>query len=80
MISDWTKHLKDADKTRFKNSIYGSKAVLERLDDLLTEYEKDLVRTEVDYNSPNWDYRQADANGYRRCLQKIKTLINLDQG
>lgn len=80
MISDWTKHLQGTDKERFKNSVYGSKSVLERLDELLTEYEKDLARGEIDYDKPNWEYRQADANGYRRCIQKIKTLINLDQG
>ena len=79
MISDWTKHLKAEEKERFRNSVYGSKTVLDRLDDLLSEYEQDLEKTEVDYNSPNWDYRQADANGYRRCLKKIKQLITLDQ-
>jgi hypothetical protein len=80
VISDWTKNLKAEEKERFKNSVYGSKLVLDRLDELLLEYEHDLEKGEIDYNSPNWDYRQADANGYRRCLKKIRTLITLDQG
>ena len=79
MISAWTKHLADPkDKEQFKNSILGSKTVLNRLSALLNEEENDLIQTENDYDNLNWAYRQADINGYRRCLRKIQKLINLD--
>jgi hypothetical protein len=84
MISAWTKHLKTEDeKTRFRNSVYGSKLVLERLQELLKEVEEDLNKTELSaeiYDIPNWDYRQADMNGFRRCLNIVNKIITLDQG
>jgi hypothetical protein len=79
MISAWTKHLSDPkDKEQFKNSILGSKSVLNRLKALLDEQEAELIKNENDYDNPNWAYRQADVNGYRRCLRSITTLITLD--
>lgn len=82
MISAWTKHLKTEDeKTGFKNQVLGSKQVLKRLQELLKEIEDDLTKTELDtkiYDIPNWDYRQADTNGFRRCLRTINKLIILE--
>jgi hypothetical protein len=83
MITAWTKHLKtEEEKERFKNSVLGSKTVLRRLQELLDEVEDDLDKTELNtkiYDIPNWDYRQADMNGFRRCLRTIRSIINLDQ-
>jgi len=31
------------------------------------------------YDSPNWEMRQADAVGYGRCLEEIKALLNYTQ-
>jgi len=82
MISAWTKHLKTEDeKARFKNSVLGSKIVLERLQQLIKEVEDDLDKTELNtkiYDIPNWDYRQADMNGFRRALKTIQTIITVD--
>ena len=83
MISAWTKHLKsEEEKTRFKNSVLGSKVVLERLSDILKEIEADqdnIERNPLMYDKPNWDYRQAHLNGYRQCLKTINFILNLDQ-
>lgn len=83
MISAWTKHLKsEEDKERFRNSVLGSKYVLERLADILVGMEKEqdaIERNPQLYDLPNWDYRQAHLNGFRQCLNKINLLINLDQ-
>lgn len=83
MISAWTKNLKtDEDKVRFKNTVLGSKAVLERLQELLNEIEDEVNTLELNtkiYDIPNWDYRQADMNGFRRALRTIKKIITLDQ-
>ena len=83
MISAWTKHLeKPEEKDRFKNTVQSSKPVLDRLKDMLKEVESDLDSTELNtkvYDIPNWDYRQADINGFRRCLKTINKIITLDQ-
>jgi len=83
MITAWTKNLKtDEEKERFKNSILGSKTVLRRLQELLNEVEDDLDKTELStdiYDKPNWDYRQADMNGFRRALKTVRKIITIDQ-
>ena len=85
MKSVWTKHLKNEPEEiqeRFRNTILGSRTALDRLSQLLKEDEDSLGRAEINpdvYKLPGWDYRQADANGYRRCLNNIQSLINLDQ-
>lgn len=83
MISAWTDHLKDPEeKERFKKHILSSKAVLERLQEIMNNIEDDYERTELNskiYDLPNWDYRQADMNGGRRMKRTISRIINLDQ-
>lgn len=83
MISAWTKNLKtEEEKERFRNSVLGSKVVLTRLQELIKEVEDDVTKTELNteiYNIPNWDYRQADMNGFRRALKTVSKIINLDQ-
>lgn len=83
MISAWTKHISDEEeKNRFKNAVLNSKSVLQRLQALMNEMKEDVEATELNtkiYDIPNWDYRQADTNGYKRCLKQISKVINLDQ-
>lgn len=83
MITAWTKHLKtEEEKERFRNSVLGSKQVLKRLQEILKEVEGDLDNSELNtkiYDIPNWSYRQADMNGFRRCLKTIQKIITLDQ-
>jgi len=84
LISAWTKHLKDdEEKQRFRNSVSGSKVVLDRLQEILNELQDEQDRIERDsriYDSPNWDYKIAHLNGFRDCLNKVSKIINLDQG
>lgn len=83
MISAWHKHLStEKDKENFKNQVLGSKPVLRRLQELLKEVEDDLDRAELDtkiYDAPNWDYRQADINGFRRALKTVNKIIKVDE-
>jgi len=83
MISAWTKHLKsEEEKTKFKNSVLGSRVVLERLQELINEIEDEQTQIERSpklYDMPNWDYRQAHLNGFKDCLLKIKKIITIDQ-
>ena len=83
MKTDWTKNLKtEEEKQELENYLRGSNRLLERLSQILTEYERSLDRSEIDqsvYDKPNWRERQAHKNGYRACLYKIKELIDLKE-
>lgn len=83
MLAAWSQHLRDPEeKARYETSIKHSSWVLDQLNTMLDKVESGLdrqERTPSSYDSPNWDYRQAHANGYRQCLHMIKSLINLDQ-
>lgn len=83
MITAWTKNCATSeDKAKLEASILGSKIALNRLKDLMKEDEETLNSREIGskaYDLPNWEYRQADANGYRRCLREYQKLLTLDQ-
>jgi hypothetical protein len=83
MYIRWTQHLKDEEqKKRFENEVYGSRRVLERLQQLLDEEEKTIGRQETNstiFDQPNWYERQIFNNGYRACIGTLKKLIDLDQ-
>lgn len=83
MISQWTKNCtSQEDKDRFTKYLIGSKTILERLAEILKEEENSLDRSETNpeaYETPSWAARQAHKNGFRQCLNKIQTIINLDQ-
>lgn len=82
MIPQWTNHLKDEDeKKRFKSYIYSSRGVLDRLRQITLDLEQQLDDKELNkdvYDSPSWAARQADNNGYRRCLRGLQKLLTLD--
>lgn len=83
MQSAWVKNLKTKEEQeRFFNTLQGARPVLERLDELLTEKQDTLDRTERTikaYDNPNWAYQQAHKNGCASMLMAVKELINLDQ-
>lgn len=82
MITAWTEHLKDPDeKQRFEDGLRHAKWIFDRQRELLKAVENGLDRQEISpkaYDSPNWSYRQAHSNGYRQCLNDMRTIINLD--
>lgn len=84
MITAWTKNLSsDDDIIRFQNQFKGSKAVLERLQQLMDEEKTALESAEMSskiYDSPNWDYKQAHTNGFKAALKMVSILIKPDQG
>lgn len=79
----WTSHIVDLDeKKRFEAYIKGSRTVLDRLSEIIVDFELQLEEKEVDskaYESPAWAFQQADNIGYRRALRQILKIINLDQ-
>lgn len=83
MITAWTKHLQtEEDKQKLEKSIRSARHVLDRLKEILGEMEEELNASELspkNYDSPNWDYKQAHVNGQKSTLRAIKKLITLDQ-
>lgn len=79
----WVKHLRNPkEQEKFKNTLLGSKTILERQTKVLSEKEEEVEKEILDKKSfdlPNWDYRQAYNNGYIAGLQYIKKLNTLDQ-
>lgn len=82
MQTIWTNHIKELDeKVQFEKSLLHSKWILNRLKEILDSMERGLDRQEVSpkaYDTPNWENKQAHANGFRQCLYTIKDLITLD--
>jgi hypothetical protein len=82
MDHKWTSHLRDnEDKERFKKYVLGSRALVDRLSDIAKDLDEQLDSKEIAedvYESPSWAYKQADNNGYRRCLRQFQKLFTLD--
>lgn len=83
MITKWTQHLETEDeKEAFRQEVLSAKRVLERLSDILQEDIEGINNVEMStkiYDLPNWDFRQAHANGLKQGLNKVLILTNLDQ-
>jgi len=83
MITKWTSHLKnEEEKQNFERDILSAKRVLERLHVIMKEELEGLEQAENsprNYDTPNWDYRQAHGNGFRSGLAFVNKVINLDQ-
>lgn len=84
MLSVWTQHLRNDPKAKqeFEQYLKGSKTITNRVLEIIEEKEKNLTSQEISsdsYDSPNWSHKQADTNGYRRCLNDFKNLFTLDR-
>jgi hypothetical protein len=81
---EWTKGIHDPKKKEaFEATIRNSHVVLERLYDILVEREGELTSSECtvsDYDTPNWDVRQAHRNGERSQIRKLKDLLSFMKG
>lgn len=81
-MSVWTKHLKDPEEIeKFQQGLLHARWIFERQREILDQMEASIETQEANtkvYDLPNWDYRQADANGSKRMIRKMKQLINLD--
>lgn len=80
MKTVWTSSIKDsAVKAELKAAFVASKIVRVRLSEMIDAKIKSSVRSsraEDAYESPNWALKQADATGYQRALDEIKSLLD----
>lgn len=77
IATQWLKGLPPDEADQLEKTIRNSVTTLLRLDAILNEKEEAALRdTVADYETASWAYRQADNNGYRRCLREIQGLLN----
>jgi hypothetical protein len=83
MYSIWTQNLKEEkDKELFRNRVTNSKAVLQRLDQIIDQQNKEQTDSAVSpnaFNNPNWALMQAYIQGYLARGKSLRKLIDLDQ-
>jgi hypothetical protein len=83
MITAWTQHLQtDEEREKFTQGLQHSKWLFDRMRTLLDQMNDSLEEQELStkaYDNANWQYRQADANGSKRIIRKIKRLIDLKE-
>jgi len=68
----------NADNKAELRQAYGASSVIRKRLSLMCnkKIEGGFVLTKDDYDSPNWQYRQADAVGYRRALEEVISLLS----
>lgn len=75
----WIKNLTSKeDKVNFEQQVLADKFVLERLKEILDEYEQELSIGETgldQFKDPNWSYLQAFRNGDRHRIAELKKLL-----
>lgn len=81
MKTAWTQGLNSEDSAQLVKQLKSSTGVLDRIIEIMDRDERAILAQESKssiYDLPNWEYRQADANGYRRCLREYKQLLTID--
>lgn len=77
----WTKHLPHGSKEKetFEKSVRNAAHVLERLRDVIEEYEIEIYQkesSESDYGE-GWQFLQAHRNGKKEAFKTIKRLVEI---
>lgn len=75
----WLKGLKDVDakkevRMNFKSSALMRKTLTEMLSTKLKAKERSLTNEDA-YENVNWAYKQADAQGYKRAMSEVVSLL-----
>ncbi len=77
---DWFKDKNEKQKTEIDFVIRNNPVLVQSILDILSRYEEEENRSETssaDYDSPSWAYKQADRNGAKRMVRKIKNLFSI---
>lgn len=78
----WTKGKTEEEKKLYFESLKRVKWAFDDMNKLLDSNLRSVEAAEMSpkvYDNPNWEYRQADANGYKRALRDVKNLTTIDQ-
>lgn len=81
---EWTKHLQDpARKEGFEKALRNNTLIMDRLYDILTEWERGVLAAETspaEYDAASWSHKQAHRNGNREIIKKLKDLVGFTKG
>ena len=78
MKSSWTLGLSEQQVQEVRKEYASSPVLRERLATLLLnklDVSETNAQAKVNYEKPSWAYHQADANGYKRAINEIISLI-----
>lgn len=78
MKTAWLAGKTGVEREEFRAHFVGSKAVRDRLTELLLSKVKATQTTAEShgsYGNPSWAYLQADAIGYQRAMKEVLSLI-----
>ena len=78
MKSSWTLGCKPQQMEEVRKEYASSPVLRERLHKLLQDkldVSEQTSQAKVNYEKPSWAYHQADANGYKRAINEIISLI-----
>lgn len=77
---EWIKNLRtDKERTDFEEVLRNSTMVADRILELLDEWENDLNAKdlrEADFDTPNWEVKQAARIGDRRRIHRMRELFS----
>ena len=51
----------------------------DQLRKIVESWERELVITKNDYDSPAWSHKQAHVNGMAEIINKLKSILTEDQ-
>ena len=78
MKSSWILGLSEQQVQEVRKEYASSPVLRERLATLLRnklDVSETNAQAKVNYEKPSWAYHQADANGYKRAINEIISLI-----
>lgn len=78
MKTSWTHGLTEQQEQEVRREYAQSPVLRERLSKLLNDkldVSETAAAAKVNYEKPSWAYFQADANGYKRAINEIISLI-----
>lgn len=77
---EWLKSLHtDKERQDFEEVLRNSTMVVDRLIELLDEWDAELTNKdlkETDFDTPNWEVKQAARIGDRRRIKKLRDLFS----
>lgn len=75
----WLAGLKEPERSQFKQTVIGSKKVLDKAREIVYNIVKEAEKVRIsDYDSPSWSHKQADQNGYVRALHEVMLLLEVN--
>lgn len=78
----WLSDIKDQkEKESMEFILRNNQILVRRLLEILEKYDQEEYRAETsisEYDSPSWSHKQADRNGARRAIKKVRELFLFD--